>query len=426
MVSLVFSLHSHAPKPQPMKKIYTLLFLLLFCLDNNFAQIDTSGGRYYDQIFPTVTITTNVPYGSNVKYNGQTQTLLMDIYEPTGDTVMLRPLIVLAHGGSFVGGSKTDGDVTTLCTRFAKMGYVTISIEYRYGMFPIDSVNAIKAVLRATQDMKAAVRFFRQDAASANTYRIHTNYIFTGGSSAGAFMALHLAYLDKVSEFPLGASVLSSMGGLDGTSGNPGWSSNPLAIINLCGALGDSSYLEAGDVPLVSMHGTADGIVPYGSDIISIVIFQIMEVDGSASIKVRADNVGVQNPFYTWYGADHVPYAGGTATSAAYMDTTVWFVRDFLRPFLGIPSPSGIGQYDISDQVKIYPNPSNGNFTITFENFINSLNAQLYDITGRKTDDFEITSPKIIYNHPELKKGIYFLKITEADKTRVVKKIVLN
>ena len=50
------------------------------------------------------------------------------------------------------------------------MGYVTASIEYRLGMFPIDSVNAIKAVLRATQDMKAAVRWFRQDAAGANAH----------------------------------------------------------------------------------------------------------------------------------------------------------------------------------------------------------------------------------------------------------------
>ncbi|MFI5217979.1 MAG: T9SS type A sorting domain-containing protein [Bacteroidia bacterium] len=409
-----------------MKKNYLLFTAFLFFVSQNiFAQIDTSGGRYYQELFTNVTVTSNIAYGSNVKYNGQTQTLLMDIYEPTGDTVQLRPLIVLAHGGSFIGGTKTDGDVTTLCTRFAKMGYVTASIEYRIGMFPIDSVNAIKAVLRATQDMKAAVRWFRQDAAGANTYGIHTNYIFIGGSSAGAFMALHHAYMDKVSEFPLGATTLSSMGGLEGTSGNPGWSTSALAVINLCGALGDSSYLEAGDIPLVSMHGTNDGIVPYGSAIITIVIFQIMEVDGSASIKARADNLGILNPFYTFIGADHVPYAGGGAVPAAYMDTTVWFIRDFLRPFLGIPAPTTVDDNNLDNAFGVFPNPSEGVFHIVIENFKINLTGLITDLSGRTIDRFTIGQANYSYSS-SLAKGIYLLKISGENNYSVVKKIVVE
>jgi len=34
----------------------------------------------------------------------------------------VRPLIVWAHGGSFMGGTKNDGDVTSLCNHFAKRG----------------------------------------------------------------------------------------------------------------------------------------------------------------------------------------------------------------------------------------------------------------------------------------------------------------
>jgi poly(3-hydroxybutyrate) depolymerase len=411
-----------------MKKIYSFIIVLqLLTLSKVYSQIDTSGGRYWDeQLFPTVTVTSNIVYGSNTDYNGATQSLLMDIYEPQGDTVSLRPLIVWAHGGSFIGGSKVDQDVTTLCTRFAKMGYVTASIEYRYGMFPIDSVDAIKAVLRATQDMKAAVRYFRQDAAGANTYRIHPGYLFTGGSSAGAFMALHLAYLDKVSEFPLGATVLNSLGGLEGTSGNAGYPTLPLAVINLCGALGDSSYLEPGNVPLVSMHGTNDQVVPYGTAVITIIIFTIMRVDGSHSINIRANNVGVQNPFYTWYGADHTPYAGTSAAAIAYMDTTVDFVKAFLRPFMGLPIPSSISENHLKNEIKIYPNPSDGNITIVSESFKQRITACLYDITGRVADNFEITQEKTIYRNPNLNKGIYFLKISDADKNSVVKKIVIE
>lgn len=408
-----------------MRKLFIILFIAFST--TVFSQIDTSGGRYWDEsLFPNVTVTSNVTYGSNTKYNGQVQTLLMDIYEPQGDTVSLRPLIVFAHGGSFIGGSKTDGDLTTLCTRFAKMGYVTASIEYRYGMFPIDSVNAIKAVLRATQDMKAAVRWFRQDATGANTYKVHPGYLFTGGSSAGAFMALHQAYMDKVSEFPLGAAVLNSMGGFEGTSGNPGYNHMPLAVINLCGALGDSLYLEPGDIPLVSMHGDLDGIVPFGSAMISIVIFDIMEVDGSSSIKVRADNLGIQNPFFPWYGADHVPYAGTGAIQSAYMDTTVNFVKAFLRPFLGLPLPTAIASEEKSaDDVLVYPNPSTGSFYISKANEPGKLNCTITDMTGKMVDQFYFSGLKYSYDS-KLEKGIYLLQLSDEKNYQAVQKIVVQ
>lgn len=410
-----------------MRKIYLIkLILLFFAFHSSFAQIDTSGGRYWNEIFPSVTVTSDISYGSNIKYNGQTQVLKLDVYEPQGDVILLRPLLILAHGGSFLGGTKTDGDVTSLCTHFAKMGYVTVSMEYRVGMSAIDSVNAIKAVLRATQDMKAAVRFFRQNAANGNTYRIHPDYIFTGGSSAGAFTALHAAYLDKVAEFPLGATVLNAMGGIDGTSGNPGFSSSSLAVVNLCGALGDSSWMEPGDIPFVSMHGTNDGIVPYATAIIQIVIFQIMWVDGSASLHLRANNIGIQNPFYTFNGANHVPYAGNTATALAYMDTTVQFVKEFLRPFLGIPSPTNITENNNTHEIKISPNPSNGSFTIGIKNLDQLVEAHLFDLTGRIIDKFIINDQKNYYSNLNLEKGVYFLKIINRNKIISSQKVIIN
>ena len=240
-----------------MKKIFTLcLFTLFLCL-NSFAQLDTSNGRYYNELFSGVTTTNDVVFGSYTNFGFQTN-LTMDIYQPSGDAAIVRPLIVWAHGGSFQFGDKNESDIVALCQTFAKRGYVCASINYRTGFFPIDSVNATQAVLKATQDMKAAVRFFRKDAATANAYKIHPDYVYVGGSSAGAFMALHLAYMDKPSEFPLGAATLASLDGLEGATGNPGYPSNASAVINLCGALGDASYLEPGDIPFVSMHGNVN------------------------------------------------------------------------------------------------------------------------------------------------------------------------
>src|SRR5262249_29826760 len=137
-------------------KNYLPALLALFCFNASAQLPDTSGGRYANDLFLQITLTSNVSYGTAMTVFSTPQTLLLDVYEPTGDTVQMRPLLIFAHGGSFLGGTKLDQDVVELCNRFAHMGYVCASIEYRLGIgLPVDSVNAGRAVIRAVQDMKA-------------------------------------------------------------------------------------------------------------------------------------------------------------------------------------------------------------------------------------------------------------------------------
>ena len=91
----------------------------------------TAPVRYRDPIFNAVTVTSNVTYGSAVNSVGQTITLQLDVYQPTGDTVTSRPAIVWVHGGSFCCGSKTSAELVDEATTFAKAGYVNVSINYR-------------------------------------------------------------------------------------------------------------------------------------------------------------------------------------------------------------------------------------------------------------------------------------------------------
>ena len=180
-----------------MKKIYLSLFAAATISNVASAQ---NCVRYATDVYTTYSVTSNITYGSNKTLTGTTQALTLDFYEPTADTSVMRPLIIWAHGGSFISGSKTDGDVSTLSQRFAKKGFACASINYRLGFSPFDSTGVIPALLRAVQDMKAAVRFFYKDKSTTNTYKIDTNNIFIGGSSAGAITALHVAYLDKTCE----------------------------------------------------------------------------------------------------------------------------------------------------------------------------------------------------------------------------------
>lgn len=398
------------------KYLLVLSFILSYHSGNcQFVQYCGSG-RFDTEVFSSVQTTTGIQYGSNNVAGGGPIALTMDIYEPSGDTMSVRPLIVWAHGGSFIGGTKEDADVVSLSQHFAKRGYVCVSINYRTGfaVFPPDGAEAKMAVFRAVQDMKAAVRYFRKDAVTTNTYHIDPSLIFAGGSSAGAFTALHMAYLDQPSELPAEIDT-NLLGGMEGNSGNPGYSSEVNAIINLCGAIGDKTWIHAGDEPVVSMHGTNDQTVPYATDtIIFLGIVPIMQVDGSYSLSAYANSIGLMNDMYTYFGQGHVPYF----SSPAYMDTTVRFVSNFLYRFMGCtpsdPNPAantfttGITCACDENQLLFFPNPSNGHVHIKNNNVVNDFSV--YNGGGQKV--FEAKNVTGDVDLTVLTNGVYYYRLT--------------
>ncbi|MAO87916.1 MAG: esterase, partial [Crocinitomicaceae bacterium] len=231
--------------------------LLLFhlCLASVvFAQCD--GQRYRYRIFEEVEVASDVLYGSNIGASGVNEELFMDVYRPAGDTHTSRPVVVLAHGGFFLAGSKEGTDVVPLCEDLARMGYVAVSISYRLGIDDLFSleVSLLEAVMRGVQDAKGAIRHLRKShAEEGNPWGIDPSRVVLGGSSAGAFIALHSAYIDDLDEVPDAIDLTQPglEGGLEGLSGSPGYSSEVLSIVNLCGAMGDAGWMEVGDAPVV-------------------------------------------------------------------------------------------------------------------------------------------------------------------------------
>ncbi len=429
-----------------MRKIYLASLTLLASVGLMTAQTPCSTGRYATDTFSAYTTSTSVVFGSAIKANGSTQSLTMNIYQPTGDLETARPLIIWAHGGSFSFGTANDIDVTTLSQRFAKKGFVCASINYRLGISPLDSVGLVKAVLRAVQDMKASVRFFYKDKLTTNTYKIDTNNIFIGGSSAGAVTSLHYAYLNKQCEVNqyLSTATFNALGGMEGLSGNPGYSTKVNGVINLCGALATYGWLEAGDMPFCSMHGTVDGTVNYQR----AGALGLLVIDGSRYIKKHAVAIGVNNPLYTWYGVDHVPYAGTSATNIAYMDTTVSFVRDYIisrmgctdAPILPPNAPAsnptlypynactvGMNELTTNEIISsVYPNPSDYDMTIEFSKTNSTHQVELFDVTGKivLSDVTGQSFYKIKKN--TLSPGLYFLKVSDKAGDSTTRKVIFK
>lgn len=258
------------------------LTVLLICL-TTFVSAQ-KGERYKTEVFSKIDSIKEVQYGEAVNVNGESEKLFLNIFQPVSDDLKKRPLIVAIHGGGFVNGDKAGGFQVSFCKSLTKKGYVTASINYRMGIGkPKSDVTYFEAMYRAVQDAKAAVRFFRKNA---EQYGIDTAKIFIMGGSAGAMTALQLAYLDQ-NEVPSNIDT-KKLGSLEGTSGNAGFSSKVHGVINCWGAMVDYKWINTGDAPLYSVHGTSDSTVPY-NDSFSYHGFKY----GSKILYERALAVGV-------------------------------------------------------------------------------------------------------------------------------------
>ena len=405
-------------------KLIFSLSLALVVTNLSYAQLDCSGGRYSTEVFTASTRTADILFGNNISVWGTSYDMYLDVYEPTGDSITSRPLIIMAHGGSFIFGDKVDACVDPICKELTKYGYVTASINYRTGIFPVTEENATRAVYRATHDARAAVRYFRKNfTENGNTYGIDTSQIYFGGTSAGAFMAIHLAYLNDTSELPplVDTTQAGMGGGVQGLSGNPGYSSNVKAIINMSGALVDTAFMEPNDIPIISFHGDQDGTVPFGTAIIVVQGNDLMEVDGSASIAEHADKIGVINCFKPYFGQDHMPECMG---GNAYFDTTLAYIKNWMLQF--VCNDTSVCTYEIVtgvneikalliDHINAYPNPANNVSYLDLSGYEKGgVNIYMYDYMGRAVRSYEGLNDEVTIERGELAKGVYHLEITDG------------
>jgi para-nitrobenzyl esterase len=399
-------------------KIYTLIIFgaaMLFA-GRSSAQC---GMRYQDSLF-NYSVTT-------VMYD--TYDSLMDIYQPVGDTSSKRPLIVLAHEGTFVAGDKgSDPTVVRLCQNFAQRGFVTASINYRLLSFLQlgDSTAVITEVIQALSDGKAAVRYFSTDAATANLYHIDTTRMFIGGNSAGAVLAMHYGYIDSVGQVPAYLqTIINANGGLEGNSGNSGHTSNVKAVISCAGGLNDPSWAAIGNMPSFNAQGSSDNVVPYYCGHPEGVI--PVRLCGLGSIQPYYTSASINESSLVFPGQPHVPW--DTSASMFYsVDSgiTAFLTSNFVTPVNYCDYATGIKQLSSVTEISLYPNPASQ--VVNVHSSLPFSNINIYDETGRLvgfTGSLNMVTYQI--NTSNFSKGVYFMKFEMGDNTiPVVKRVVIE
>jgi para-nitrobenzyl esterase len=405
-----------------MKHLYAVA--ALFAASLSLQAQECGSGRYTTvNYFPNVTVTTGVQFGSNTGVSGGTQNLLMDVYEPTGDALAERPVVIVAFGGSFVGGNRSQ--VADLCQQFAKLGYVAIANDYRVGFFLPNEATTTRAVMRGSHDMKACVRFLRKTVAEdGNPYRIDPDRIIIGGVSAGAISAIHAAYLDQESEVPaILQGEIASLGGVEGNSGSPGYPSEVLGVYSFSGAIGDTLWIEPGDKPLVSIHEDGDATVPYGTQEVAVIgIPTGLVASGSRDIHVRMNNLGLDNCLKTYNSNAPVGYLqSDPVISFGY---AAQFIAELVCDDNTTCSNISIGIQEVAGMgaLEVYPNPTNG--LLQFELEVPSV-IRLLDMSGREVMNDRVNGGTARMDISNLPNGVYMLR-TEGVAPRVARVLKAN
>ncbi len=250
----------------------------------------------------SVDVTSNVVYGTGLVDDGDAEMdLLLDVYQPIGDPRPDKPGVVLVHGGSFTGGSKTNSLMVALGQLLASEGFVAVSINYRlfgddppvptwmqqvmvaFGITPSHPEYPRFATAHAAgMDTRIAVRWLRENAA---TYGVDANRVGGIGSSAGAFCTLVAGMIDEPAfdfdHLEPGDPILY-----------PTQSPYLDATVDLWGTLAgfNDFVVDGDDSPLMIVHGTNDTVVPYSE---------------AVALANRATTVGLDHELWPLPGVGH-------------------------------------------------------------------------------------------------------------------------
>lgn len=424
-----------------MNKLFTpvLLAFSLF-LSSSQAQVVTNaycdGIRYKNQIFTNTVVTSNVQYGQNTGYCGESYSLKMDIYEPEGDAATARPVLFVNYGGSFINGSKTDGYVVNICKDFAKRGFVTCAIDYRLFdlcNFP-DSAIMLDVVVKAVGDQKAAIRFMREHAAD---YKVDTNFVFLSGVSAGGILALHTAYIDDVNEVPdYVANTILSNGGIEGNSStNTQFSSAVQGVWSMSGGLHKATWIDSNDPLLIAIHETQDPTVPYAHGFAQVSGLNLISIDGGSLMHNQCDNLTKPNVFFSIANAGHTAYI----QKPAIMDTLSNSAATMFESILcGNTAPNFVAEMPLNyspngmEEVQpalftLSPNPAQSELVITLENKAKLGSISIQDQLGRVVYSSDLNNQSsVTISRGNWKAGLYFAQVNIPNQGVQTLKVVVE
>jgi len=371
---------------------------------------------------------TAVLYGVLPDYRGIMDSLYLDIYWPVGSPELEKPIIIWAFGGGFFQGKRQD--FAPICEEMAQRGIISATIDYRIGFdgpgfglnppFAFDAAEIIRAGYRGATDMKGAIRYLK---AHHKKYEIDLSRVWLGGASAGSIVALNAAFLNKESEKPkeagaiggVGAKERPDLGPIEGTLNVNGFNSEVQGVLNIFGALMDTSSIDPSDrIAVFSYHQSGDPVVPCQANRpyypIPLISQNYPTAYGSCVITERLQNLQIPETHWeTWIYT-------GTEHAVHNQDAVLNFMIEQAKPFLCKNILATKDQ--ATSQILVFPNPAQSELHLL--NLPGDCNYLIKNIAGQilQKGKVETTTPIYVEHYQS---GIYFLELHFAE-SRVIKK----
>ncbi|MFH0755816.1 MAG: alpha/beta hydrolase [Bacteroidota bacterium] len=208
----------------------------------------------------------------DIRYNQTGRPLLLDMYFPGTKDDKALPCVVWIHGGGLTSEDiKKDYDLVRWgIARSVRRGTINVSVDYR-----LITESPLPA---AIQDCETAIRFLKSHAAE---YGIDTSKMAVVGESAGGYLAGFLVFAGNTNIFSTGDWNKASNSLSCGVLWYPAVNHPPYNMID---------YISPDDIPVISVHGDNDHIVP---------------IDRSCQIREKCKEKGVDFQLYAISGSGH-------------------------------------------------------------------------------------------------------------------------
>lgn len=380
-------------------------------------------------LFP-VQVDSNIIYGSATRYNGSTVELAMNLFKPVGDGQTERPLAIVIHGGGLYAGNFNE--MNDLCHGLAANGWAAATISYRLGFYGSwfaeppysnDPAEIHRAIYRAMQDAKGAVRFLKGRHALDST---STTNVFLVGFSAGALTALEAGYLTDAAQKPASCGAIGDvqhgfnfyprpdLGSVEGALNQNGYDASVLGVASIFGAIADTAWITLEGPALYTYHQSGDPIVgcgaqqPYWGLGLGISAGWPW-LFGSCAIDSRMQHLGPapgRYLFHLYNGNEHNLHD----PVAVLLEATTWMRDLFCSPTTNLTTATGAGG------LSIHPNPTKGLLYVDFPQGGNA-SYTLRDTMGRTVRSGQLNGSPLQLG--ELPEGIYWLRIARPGTLRI-------
>jgi hypothetical protein len=431
-------------------KNFTLIvgFLSIFLSIPSLQAQECTAPRYLEKVFSEIQFTPNIDFGG-IRKNpvGAPTKLLLDLYEPKGDTAELRPLVMMIHGGAFLDIPLLDRrspDIGNLAVDFAKRGYVVASPEYRLVknfLNLADEKVMTKAVIASMIDVNDAICFFVDSYYNGNPYKIDINRVFVGGVSAGAVIALQGQFVNDTSDLNAERrAIIREVAAFDNRDvqsilTNKYCGAKILGTLNVSTMILDTLLIRPSETAVYFCHGTKDNITPFkAARPFEIPTLPIMYGPGVIAEKIKA--TGTRVDFDVWEGSWHVPFLeidlkellnfdiNNLIFNYDILDSTTNHMARFCFELMECKTavPTAIRNVPVQ-QVRVFPNPSTGNFRISLPEALvqKKLAVEVLNYMGQTVLNFMSNGNENTIQISDIPSGNYMIRISDKNNNGDVK-----